>query len=200
MWPGIFVHELSHWVVALLLGARPSTPQVQLKINRSSVELGSVSTIKVGALRGSLIGAAPLLGGTLVILLLADLAFGVRLSPDRSAAEGLASVLGNLGRYARAPDAWVWVYCIFAVSNSMLPSPADRQEWRQVLVVLALVSAVVVFLGGVPQLPPQLIEALQYVIDTLGFAFGLTIVVDLVVLVILLACDAVLAVLGAEPR
>ena len=69
--PGIFVHELSHYVMALVLGVKTGRfslwPQSK---GRGQVVLGSVEVRGVGPVRHSLIGAAPMLSGTIIIIAL----------------------------------------------------------------------------------------------------------------------------------
>jgi hypothetical protein len=68
--PGIFVHELSHALAAILLGARVGRISIRPKRTGQRVQLGFVPVEKTDVVRASLIGLAPLLVGSGVILLI----------------------------------------------------------------------------------------------------------------------------------
>lgn len=57
--PATLLHELSHWVIALLTGCRPSLPSVWPKKTSSGWQLGNVSFV-AGSLSAGWIALAPL--------------------------------------------------------------------------------------------------------------------------------------------
>ncbi len=77
--PGVVVHELSHWLMAKILGVRVGKLSIGpvRKARSRRVTLGSVRVAAVDPLRASLIGLAPLLGGTAIILLIGMLVLDV---------------------------------------------------------------------------------------------------------------------------
>lgn len=123
--PGTLLHELSHWIIARLLGVRVGglslTPIIR---NERQVQFGAVTVSGAGHLRASLIGLAPLALGTAIILLLAA-RFGLN-SATLSSQEGWQSAWQTLHN---VPDAWLRVYLILAISNTMFPSASDRASW-----------------------------------------------------------------------
>ena len=78
----------------------------------------------------------------------------------------------------------MWLYLIFAVSNAMMPSPSDRESWRLVLIYLAVVAGVLVVFGWLPACP-SLVRTLADGLHTLTYAFGLTLLIDVVFAVLL---------------
>lgn len=173
--PGIVVHEVSHWLAATLLGVK--TGKISLgpaKKRRGQMRFGSVKVAQADPLRDSLIGLAPLIGGSIAILLIANLAFGIAQLSELSLSQVPARILA----YTGAPDAWLWLYLIFAISNAMLPSEADRRPWPSLLIFLALVAAVSYFTGWVPRLPEGTKPLILHGVDRLSYAFGLTLLVD----------------------
>ena len=70
--PGVFLHELSHFLAAKLLGVRTGKfsliPQAQ---PNGKLRLGYVETASGGFVRDALIGAAPLVTGSLIVAYLA---------------------------------------------------------------------------------------------------------------------------------
>jgi hypothetical protein len=86
-----------------------------------------------------------------------------------------------------ATDAWIWAYVIFVVSNTMLPSQADRQSWRPVILFLLLAGVLSWMVGLGPavveQLSGTLITALGWL--TAMYAFTIAVDVPFVVLIVL---------------
>ena len=186
--PGVVVHELSHWLMAKLLGVRVSRPAFgPVRKGRSKrVSLGSVRVSKVDPVRASLIGVAPLLGGSAVILLIGNLVLRVGDFAAAVAGQGAGGVLEALGEMAQVGDFWLWLYLIFAVSNAMLPSESDMAAVRPVLIFLGIVSAVVLVFSGVRGISPGLVDGVNAIAGYLATAFGLTLAVDVVFMLAIL--------------
>ena len=185
--PGVVIHELSHWLVAKALGVRVG--KLSLGPSRRGrsrrVSLGSVRVGKVDPVRASLIGLAPLLGGTAIILLIGYLVLDVGGVLHTVSGQGVEGFLSALGELLRVPDSWLWLYLIFAISNAMLPSESDMASVRPVLIFLGILILVLLIVGGVPAIPDDLIRSVNVVAGYLATAFGLTLGVDLVFMLVI---------------
>jgi hypothetical protein len=185
--PGVVVHELSHWLMAKLLRVRVSRPTFgPVRKGRSNrVSLGSVRVSKADPVRASLIGVAPLLGGSAVILIIGNMVLGVGEFASAVAGQGAGGVLDALGQMAQVADFWLWLYLIFAVSNAMLPSESDMAAVRPVLIFLGIVAAVLLMFSGVRGISPGLANGVNAVAGYLATAFGLTLAVDVVFMLVI---------------
>lgn len=196
--PGTVLHEAGHWITATLLGVKTGRFSVWPKIRkRGELQMGAVQVDVVDPFRYSLIGLAPLLFGSAVVLLIGQ----GRLELGRV---GLALTRGNMDAVGQAisntlavPDVWLWLYLLFAVSNAMLPSASDRAAWRTVLIYLGVALVLAIGLGVNPTVSPAVQTFILTLITYLLSAFIITIAVDLFfILVIILIEHAAGLVLG----
>lgn len=141
--PGIVLHELSHALSATLMRVRVGRISIRPKRAGQRIQLGFVPIEKTDALRASLIGLAPLLAGSAVILWIGYRIFGLGQVGGALANGDWENLIRGLPQALQAPDAWIWAYLIFAVSNTMLPSRADRQAWGSMILFLLLVGALI---------------------------------------------------------
>jgi hypothetical protein len=202
VFPGVLIHELSHWLMARILGIRVRKFSLgPVRKGRSNkVSLGSIRVGDVDPLRASLIGLAPLLGGSAVILFIGTQVLGVDELAAGLVGSDVEAILAGLGQLVRVPDFWLWLYLIFAVSNAMLPSESDMEAVRPVLIFLGLLALVFLIVTGVPAIPPAVTDWLNAIAGYLAAAFGLTLATDLVfVLVIGLLTWLTLWVQGEWP-
>ena len=131
------------------------------------------------------------MSGTALILLLARHQLGV------DVLSSVAELPAQMIDYLKAPDAWVWVYLIFAISNAMLPSQSDRRPWRAVALYMLAVALLFYFVVGVREIPEALIGLGLASIQQVSWALGLTVAVDLIVMLFLLVIEALIwALLG----
>jgi hypothetical protein len=186
--PGVVVHELSHWAMAKALGVRVRKlsigPVRQKRSNR--VSLGSIQVGDIDPVRASLIGMAPLVGGTTVILLIGFLILGVGDLVEIIAGQGMVEGLAGLEQLVRIPDFWLWLYLIFGVSNAMLPSESDMATVRPVLIFLGIAVSIFLVFAGVPTIPEGVVSAVTSMASYLATAFGLTLAVDAVFITVIL--------------
>ena len=182
--PGVVLHELSHTAVALLLRVRTKGFTVlPHRDEQGHVALGSVMVERVDPLRASLIGLAPLLFGSGAVLLIGRQVFDVTdLGNVLLSGQGPA-IANAVSRLFQAPDAWLWLYLIFAFSNAMLPSPSDRETWPPVILfIVGIVAlALAVNRGDVLQ---ALAGPLNAGITWLTAAFLITLAVDVPVMLL----------------
>jgi hypothetical protein len=177
--PGIIVHELSHWLMARAVGLKTGKLRLWPQLKGKEIVLGSVEVQKSNVLLDSLVGLAPFLGGTLVLLLIGYLAFdagSLGMAWESGAwdqfFEGLLGLL-------TVPDSWLWLFLLVAVSNAMMPSPTDSTSFGPILLYLAIVSGVFILVGGIPTLSDGAVRMIAAGFRTLVYAFGLTLLVDL---------------------
>ncbi len=148
LFPGVLLHELSHALVAALLGVRIGRISVLPQRVGDHVHLGFVPVEESDFIRSSLIGAAPLLSGTAVILFLGLHLFGTpTLLAAIEAGEWMKAVAALRAAF-HAPDAWLWFYLIFAIGHTMLPSRADIYAWPFLGVLLLAAMGVVIAAGA----------------------------------------------------
>lgn len=173
--PGVILHEMSHALAARLVGVRVGRVSVLPVRQGDRIQLGFVPVERTGPVRTTLIGLAPLLVGCLVLILIGHLGLG--LGPVGMALAGAdwAKAWAYLKSVIRAPDAALWIYLAFAVSNTMLPSRSDMRAWP----VLALFFAVVVGLVLLLDLGPALAVPLSATLRWLAAACTLTVLIDI---------------------
>jgi hypothetical protein len=177
--PGVIIHELSHALAGLLLGVKVGRISFRPKMTGRRIRLGVVPVEKTDAVRSSLIGLAPLLTGCAAILLIGYWIFGLDTVGAALVASDWSGLLAGLREALRAPDAWIWAYVIFAVSNTMLPSRADRQAWAPVIIFLVLTGVVVWVTGIGPAFAERMAEPANTAVRWLALMCTFTIAVDL---------------------
>jgi hypothetical protein len=196
LFPGVLLHEFSHWLTATLLGIRTGKfsliPQRQ---NDGSITLGYVEYYKgssLGPIRESLVGGAPLLAGTAVILLISYAVLDVTrlaLAVQTGHIDNLYLALDEL---LATPYFWLWLYLLFAIGNAMMPSPSDRRAWPAFLGISAAVVLVLYLLGFTEALLDGLAGPVTIAFSYLGIAFTITIVVDLIFMALITILEKVI--------
>lgn len=137
--PGVVIHELSHLLVANILFVQTGEIEFFPKLHGSSLKLGSVEVAQTDPIRRAIIGFAPVLVGT-TLLLLSLFAFS----------NGFGSTISLGVRLT------VLLFVVFEIGNTMFSSRKDVEGTLELLLVLA-VFAVVAFVLGV-RIPSQWIQ------------------------------------------
>jgi len=192
--PGILIHELSHWGMAWLLGMRPRQLSLWPKMRGKRVEMGSVRMRSGGALRDSLTGLAPLLVGSLFLVLVSYRIFDVTALQRAWESGGFGAAWNAFWTAFGVPDAWLWAYFAFTLSNAMIPSPSDRQPLLSLALYGLVVGLLFYLIGWIPRLviPAELIGHVTNTLRTLTTAFAFTIALDILIAMPLLAVQFML--------
>ena len=196
--PGTLVHELSHWLMAKLLGVRTGRIVIWPQAKRDgTLWLGAIQIGRADPVRSSLIGLAPLISGSLLVALI-----GAHLQLD-ALGDTLASgrwelVWESLVHSMRLPDFWLWLYLLFAIANRMLPSPADREPWKPVIIFLTILSVVVISAGWTLRITPEVRNTILDVVGFLLYAFALTVATDVVVAMFLGLVESIALIIRRE--
>jgi hypothetical protein len=179
--PGVFVHELSHWLAARLVGLRTSRFRVWPKRQKDHIGLGSVSVQRGGTWRDSVVGMAPLLSGSALLALVGAAVFQSDRMLEQLAQGRLLNTLGAFFDALAQPDGAVWAYLLFVIGNSMMPSRSDRQPLRLLLLYVAFAALIYVVVGlpidPITALLGWLIPAIQILVGSLLFVILLDVFV-----------------------
>ncbi len=189
--PGIFLHELSHYVMALLLRVNVGNFSLWPQKKGRELVLGSVQVRGVGPLRHSLVGIAPLLFGSLAVLIIGrflhfDALGGEMLRGD------LTAVLDILSGSIATPDFWLWLYLLFAIANAMMPSASDRVYWLPVVLFFAAIIAIGVAMGLITTVPATVQTIGANFLAFMASALGIAVVVDVFFVAFIFVLEAAL--------
>jgi hypothetical protein len=192
--PGVLLHELSHYVAAVILGVRAAGfSLVPRTLPDGRLQLGYVETVPTDPVRDSLIGAAPLFAGGLVVAFLAM---------TRLDLVPLWSGLRD-GQYALfwkdatllpgSPDFPLWFYLVFAISSTMLPSRSDRHAWIPLATGLAVLVALAALAGAGPWMLAYVAPAANAFLSATALVFGLSAAVHTALVLPIAAAHILLA-------
>jgi hypothetical protein len=168
--PGTLIHEISHFLVAALTGARTGKieifPEYLEDSNEKSthVALGSVQTQKLNPIRGFLVGIAPFITGMALLIWLAALL-------QTSYSEG---------------NSWLFIlegYLFFTIANSFFPSWTDIKQALPFVIISLVVALFAWYFGFQVSLSAD--SYIWTVLDSLWKAVGISILLNIAIIGIL---------------
>ena len=181
--PGVLLHELSHFITAKILGVRTGKfSLIPQSLDTGNLLLGYVETEKADILRDSLIGLAPVVAGTLFVAY----AGIVQLRLD-----ALWHVLSNgqiklfwmgLGLLPTMPDFFLWFYLTFAVSSTMLPSDSDRHAWLPLGLWVGALLIIAVLAGAGTWILENLAPLMSSFLNSVAIIFGLSVIIHILLI------------------
>jgi hypothetical protein len=182
--PGVFLHELSHFLTAKILvvqtGKFSLIPQAQ---PNGKLRLGYVETASGGFIRDALIGAAPLVAGSLLVAYIAI--YLLHLLPLWDLvrqAEWSAFWLGLVSA-PKVPDFWLWFYLTFTISSTMMPSASDRHAWLPLGLLAVGLLGVALLAGAGPWMLDNLAGPLNSFLRVLALIFSLSGMLHIILLI-----------------
>lgn len=181
--PGVALHESSHWLMAKTLGVE--TARFSLWPRRQpdgTLRLGFVETAKVDFVREALIGIAPLVAGSAAVVLIGYSRLAVGPLGAAAAAGDVAGMANGFLASVLSADSLIWLYFLFTISNSMMPSASDRRAWLPLTIVLVLVGVALYYAGAAPLLVESFGEPLAAGVRVVASAFSITIGVNLLII------------------
>jgi hypothetical protein len=180
--PGVLLHEASHYLVAKLVGVRTGRFSVLPRpLPGGRLQLGYVETASADVLRDALIGLAPLISGGLFVAYVGLYRLGLPAAWE-SLANGNLDVLSILRGLQLQPDFWLWFYLTFAVSSTMLPSPSDRHAWLPLVIIAALLLGFGLLAGAGPWLLENLSNPLNRALRSVSMVIGIAAGIHMILL------------------
>lgn len=178
LFPGVALHEFSHYLAASLLGVRVRNVSLRPNVQGQKVQMGAVEIDRPDFVRALLIGLAPLVVGSVVVVLIGQHIFDVGAVIEAARANDSRNMIEALRAAFRVPDAWIWFYLIFAVSNAMLPSESDREALRPMILFITVIVGGAALAGYGSTLVAGLAEPMETALGLLLVAFSITLFVD----------------------
>jgi len=177
--PGVFLHEVSHALAAAIVGVKIGRINILPRKVGKRIQLGFVPVQQTDFIRASIIGAAPLFCGGLVVIALGYKIFGTPEVIAALVAQDWLAALKALSAALHAPDVWIWAYLVFAIGNTMLPSRSDIHAWPYLGFVAIVLGFLVLLFGGGALLLNGLGQFLTVAVRLMVLLGGSTLLVDL---------------------
>ncbi len=192
--PGVVIHELSHWLFAKLLFVRTGDVALFRPGDKrgSKITLGYVEVYNSDPIRQSLIGLAPLPVGIIVLLLLAALLGINHDTISISNWQNLTNLPAQLVVSLHNPLNILWLYMVFAVSNGMLPSSADRRPWLFGFMLPSAILLLLTFTNNL-KLNQPVQEAILGFLGTLTWVFAFAAAFNLLLALIIAGLEWVVS-------
>jgi hypothetical protein len=146
------------------------------------LRLGYVETASTDFLRDALIGAAPLITGSLFVAYAGLVHLNFAAIWEHLALGQISSLSTAFTQVSNQPDFWIWFYIIFVVSSTMYPSATDRRAWSPILLTLGLFIALLLISGAGPWLWTNLGSVLLSIVRILSLIYILSAFVHLIIL------------------
>jgi hypothetical protein len=181
--PGVFLHEASHYIMALVLGVRTGRFSIiPRKLEGGRIRLGYVETAQTDFFRDAMIGIAPLVTGGLFVAFAGVYRLGLDAIWVSIIQGQLRAISLAIKTAAAQPDFWLWFYLVFAVSSTMMPSESDRRGWIPVILVMASLLGIILIIGVGPWMITNFGKAFLTAMNAVTLVFGITVMIHLIFL------------------
>ena len=181
--PGVFLHEASHFLMAKVLrvptGGFSVIPRA---LPNGRLQLGYVETAKSDIVRDSLIGAAPLIVGTLFVAYMAIYQLDMRVLWD-TFRNGQFNLFWLGVRFLpTVKDFPLWFYLAFTVSSTMMPSESDRHAWLELVISVGILFSIALLIGAGPWMLNHVAPLVSNFLSSVAVILGLSSVIHAVLI------------------
>jgi hypothetical protein len=182
--PGILLHEGSHWLTAKILKVHVGDFSLKPKMLKDGrIQLGYVETAQTDWLRDTLIGAAPVIFGMLLIAWIAIGRFNIITAWQTFTSFELATLWVILREIFQTPDFWIWFYLVFSISSMMLPSPSDRRAWLPLALIVLIIFGLLLLAGAGSWMQSYLLPGLNSFMANVAMCFWISLGMHFILLV-----------------
>jgi len=179
--PGVFLHEASHFLMAKILhvptGRFSLLPE---PLPNGRLRLGFVETAQSDIVRDSLIGAAPLIIGTIFVAYVSIYQLEMRVLWDVLRNGQFNLFWMGVRALPRAQDFYLWFYLTFVVSSMMMPSESDRHGWLELLLSVGILILIALLIGAGPWMLNHVAPVISNFLSSVAVIFGLSLAVHIV--------------------
>lgn len=151
--PGVLIHEFSHLFIATLL----FVPTGEITIFPEEKRVGSIQIAKTDPIRGALIGIAPTIIGTAVILAIFQL--------------------------FKNEKNFLFLYLIFAINNTMFSSESDRRSFLGLIALVAFIVSFLYLFGLLSQVAGPFVYYASLAAKFIATAYASTFLVNLIFII-----------------
>lgn len=181
--PGVFLHELSHFLMAKILGVRTREfSLIPQSLSDGRVRMGYVEIEQTDIIRDSLIGLAPLIAGTSFVAYAGIYQMQVHTLWNVLREGQIGLFWMGIGLLPSVPDFYLWFYFTFAISSTMLPSESDRHAWLPLGLWIGGLLLLAFFAGAGGWMLANIAPVLDDFLFSVALLFGLSNIVHVVLL------------------
>jgi len=182
--PGVFVHELSHLMVALILRVPINKFSIIPRtLKNGQLRLGYVETKQTDLLRDSLIGLAPFIAGLMMVAYIGFDHLGLENLKDSAAFFDINLLLSRLGNFGSQKDFGIWLYLAFCISSTMIPSASDRQSWKVLIFIFGIIIIIFLLFGTGDFLQNNLLLRLDGWLFSIAFIIFTSMLIHVLILI-----------------
>jgi hypothetical protein len=182
--PGVMLHELSHFLTAKLLGIKTGKfSLIPQAMPDGRLQLGYVETAQSDIVRDSIVGVAPLIAGCLFIAYAAIYPMHLLELWDLLRTGQTPLFLTGMKILPTLSDFWLWFYLTFTVSSTMMPSASDRHAWLPLSIFAGLLLGLAILDGAGPWMLEHLAPPLNAFFKSVSLIIGLSVVLHLLLLI-----------------
>lgn len=173
--PGVILHEFSHFLVAKILGVGTSGFSIIPRpLPNGRLQLGYVETQRTDNVRDSLIGAAPLVAGSLLVAYAGINRLQLHTLWDVLRQGQFELFWLGLSLLPQVKDFPLWFYLTFTISSTMMPSESDRHAWAPLGLWVAILIGLAILAGAGPWMLTNLAPPLNDFLRSVAVLFGLS--------------------------
>jgi len=182
--PGVFLHEISHFLMAKLLRVPTGKFSILPKpLPGGKLQLGYVETSGTDIGRDALIGFAPLLLGTITIAYISFFQLEILSTLITNGKVSLEFGRIIIFQMYNQPDFWLWLYLILVISSTMFPSSTDRRSWLPMIVQFIGIIILAISFGVGPWILQQVGPDLNLFFLGLAYVFGISTFIHFLLLI-----------------
>jgi len=173
--PGVFLHESSHYLMAKVLRVPTGRFSVLPRpLPNGRLQMGYVEIARSDIARDSLIGAAPLIVGTLFTAYVALYALDMRVLWDTLRNGQMSMFWMGINALPTVNNFYIWAYLAFVVSSMMMPSQSDRHAWLEMVISVGILFVVALLVGAGPWMLSAIAPAVSDFLSSVAVIFGLS--------------------------